>query len=391
MASQRSATSGKLFFLLFSLPFAGVGLGMLGSIWFSVWRSHQVQAHWPEVPAIIESVQLNSHRGSKGSITYSVTGTYHYEFKGTAHTSNRITFEIGSDSISTFHQRLHEELRNAKDSGRALTCRVDPATGEAVLRPAWRPEIVLFKALFATVFGGAGLGLFAAGIAGTRRARAERRLRERFPEEPWSWRPEWQSNILPARLGNGALASVIFLALFHGSTLPLWSVLPAAWAGGGAFPWLVTAVLLLGMVVSFFCGRSLLHWRKYRGTQLKLNLTPLLLGRTCSARLSFPREMPANLSIDFVLKCVRHVTTGSGKHARTVITELWRHQASASDPSGMSRSVEFTTELPANQPATRSDLHEDRIVWELTATADTPGVDLKVNFELPVSAAPRVA
>jgi len=391
MASTRSSTFGSLFFLLFGLPFAGVGLGMLGSIWFSVWRTHQVQAHWTEVAAIIESVQLNSRRGSKGSTTYEVTGTYHYEFKGAARTSQRITFETGSDNIGTFHQRLHEELSSAKDSGRALTCRVDPATGDAVLRPAWRPEMVLFKALFVTLFGGAGLGFFAAGVVGARTARAERRLRERFPGEPWSWRPEWQSNILPARLGNGALASVIFLALFHGSTLPLWSILPAAWAGGGRFPWWATTALLLGVVVSFFCGRSLLHWRKYRGTQLELNQTPLLLGRTCSARLSFPREMPAGLSVNFVLKCVRHVTTGSGKQARTVTTELWRHQASASDPSGMSRSVEFTVELPANQPATRSDNHADRIVWELTATADTPGVDLTVNFELPVSAASQAA
>ena len=383
---MRSSTIENLIFLLFSLPFAGIGLGMLGSIWFSAWRSHQAQTHWPEVPAIIESVQLESHRGSKGATTYEVTGTYHYEFNGRSRTSTRLTFETGSDKIGSFPQRLLDEIRSAKDAGRALICRVDPATGEAVLRPAWRPETVLFKGIFVLAFGGAGLALFAASVLGMGKGRAERRLRERFPEDPWAWRPEWQSNLLPAQLGNGALASALFLVLFHGSTLPLWTVLPAIWAEGGGFCGLILTVLLLGLPGTVFCGRCLRHWWRFRGTKLQLNLTPLLLGRSCFARLIFPGEMPAGFSVHGVLKCVRSVTTGGGKHARTVTTELWRHQASLSDPPGLAGWVGLAVQLPANQPPPHSDTPADQITWEFTATSDTPGVNMKLKFELPVAA-----
>ena len=42
--------------------------------------------------------------------------------------------------------------------------------------------------------------------------------------------------------------------------------------------------------------------------------------------------------------------------------------------------------LPAEAESTTLDNPDDQTVWTFTARADVPGVDMKLNFELPVFA-----
>ena len=99
--------------------------------------------------------------------------------------------------------------------------------------------------------------------------------------------------------------------------------------------------------------------------------------------------LPAGAIITFKLACVHRVVTGSGKHSKTTTTETWSHEDSLRGPFAPGQSLDFACELPEDAPETDQQNFRDVYLWILTATADIPGVDLKVNFELPVFDAPQ--
>jgi hypothetical protein len=73
-----------------------------------------------------------------------------------------VSIHRGSDNIGSFQRRAFEELTRCRASGRPFRCYVDPQNpANAVLYRQARWEMIAFYAMFALVFGGAGVGLLA--------------------------------------------------------------------------------------------------------------------------------------------------------------------------------------------------------------------------------------
>lgn len=372
---------------LFSLPFAAVGVGATIWVWRDVLRSREILTTWQPVPATIEKTDLEHHRGSKGGTTYETTAVYSYVVSGKTYRSEKLGLSSGADNIGHYHENLYRELKADEASQKTVTCYVNPADPtQAILRPAWRPEMALFKSLFGLVFSAVGLGLMAGTIVGAFGQSAQSRLKTRYPQQPWLWRAEWQTPVLRARLGKRMATAAAALVIIHAATGPLWSALPAAWESSGAFKWVLSGMLALVLVLSAFCVRVILHGRKFGSSRLELDKLLLAPGSLCNTRLYLPHTIPLGATVELMLVCSHSVTTGSGKQRRTNTTKVWTHREAATGLIGPWQAIPFSCRVPADVPVTTLDSTNDVHTWTFEAKADVPGVDLNLKFELPVFA-----
>jgi len=115
-------------------PRAGRGVGVvvlaacaiLGSIftWYftvGTWQEYFDARHWPEVPCVVESSRVQSHRGDD-STTYSVDILYRYAVNERAFRSNQYSF-IGGSSSGYADKRL---IVAQHPEGKATVCFVNP-------------------------------------------------------------------------------------------------------------------------------------------------------------------------------------------------------------------------------------------------------------------------
>ncbi len=370
---------------LFSLPFAAVGVFMTYSLWHDFLLSRHVVATWQVVPARIESVELARHRGSKGGTTYEARATYRYVFANVPHTGDRVGLSSGADNIGDFQERTHRALSEARRLGRAVDCYVNPDDpADAVLYPQWRPEMTLFKTIFGLAFGMVGLGMLSACLYGFVWETRSARLKRRHPDEPWLWKPEWHMPVLRSSLGMFAVVAGTILGWINLVTLPLWPALGPAWQADGVFKWILTAMLLAVVVASGYCLRTLLRARKFGRSRLELDKLPLVPGESVVTRLYIPRALPMSAELKIKLACSRKVTTGSGKQRRTDTTVVWNREIVLRGPFAPYEPVATKWTLPADAAQTELGDPDNGHTWELTAEADIPGVDLKLEFELPV-------
>jgi hypothetical protein len=376
---------------LFALPFAAVGVFMTAWMWKDVRESRHILANWAVVPAVIESADLKKSRGSKGGTSYEAAGAFSYVYEGRAYRSERVSISGGADNVGDYQHTLHRRMKSALQSGRKLDCRVNPADpAQAVLNAEWRPEMALFRAVFGVAFGGFGLSVLAGVVFAFFTWKRERRFKILHPQEPWLWRDAWRTPVIEARLGGGMIAAVAVLAWINITTWPLWSAVRPAWtAEGGAFKWLLSVALALVVVASAFCLRVIIHARKYRGARLDVGSLPLRPGAPVEARLYLPQALPLGAVLKMTLVSERSVTTGSGKQRRTTRTKLWSHEEEQTGPLAPRQEVVFRCRLPDDAEETVLETPENGVTWRFEARADVPGVDLKLDFELPVYRGPK--
>lgn len=390
MDKRRASIAGSLFLALFALPFAAVGVFMTGWVWHDVLESRRVLSTWRVVPATVEAVELKTSRTSKGGTTYQATATYAYTYDGNVYRGERVGLSGGFDNIGGYQRKTHRQLEAAQRTGRPVDCRVNPSDpSQAVLNAEWRPEMGLFHAVFGIVFGGVGLGLLSGGVLSVCADSRKARLKKLNPHEPWLWREEWQTPAMQARLGSGLVAATAVLVWINLATWPLWSTVRTSWAAEGAFKWVLSGVLILVLVVSALCLRTIIHARKYRGALLTINSLPLRPGQPVEVRLSLPQPLAIGAVLKLTLVSERSVSTGRGKQRNTVRTKLWSHEQEEGGPLAPGQAVVFRCILPEDSRETAFENPDDLTVWTFSARADVPGVDLKLNFELPVFRGPH--
>lgn len=341
-----------LFGSIFILAGLAVGFFLYFPAVSDWWRARD----WEETPCIIESAELRTSHGKNGP-TYSVAATYRYEFRGHSHQTDRVSLFGGSDNMGDFQQNAYHELDTARHQQRPFRCYVNPdQPAEAVLYRDLRWGMLVLFSLFPTLFPLAGGFVAFGGLSMSRTLRKSMRLREQHPDQPWKWKPEWAGDaITPAGdaliafiaaggwilLVQGPLVAAIFISgVFSETWLALLACLPA----------------LLGLLPLRAA------WRRYRTRQttgalaLRLRQSPLQPGGVLEGTLHFGRALSPLIPITLTARCIRKVTTGSGKSRTTSQQTLWEHTQSLHgaeaqrDDRGCSLPIRL--ELPADMPST---------------------------------------
>jgi hypothetical protein len=372
---------------LFALPFAAFGVGAF--VWgaFTLLDWHAA-AGWVEVPAELVSVDLQEHSGDD-STTYQATATYRYDYAGQSYTSHRVAIDKGSDNVGNFQQSLYYSLRSAHERLAQVTAYVDPQDpANAVLNRELRTGLLAMKMVFALVFGGVGFGLMFGARIGGKKLAAENALREKFPLEPWRWRPEWANGRIAGSSRSAAYVAIGFAVLWNLISLPLLYVLPGAIAGGNAAAAIGFLFPLVGVGLAVWAIRAWLQLKRFKVATLALDRVPVALGGRLKGTIRVEAAVPVTDHFRLELACVESSVSGSGKnrehHERMLWQKQWRVPRQQCQIGLQLTTIPVDTAVPNDQPETTSDDSSAEIGWRLDVTGECPGPDFWSRFELPV-------
>jgi hypothetical protein len=385
----RNAQMGSGCLVLFSLPFAAVGVGV-GFWLLSGIVTHSKMQQWQETPAKIVWAKLESHSGSKGGTTYQATAEYSYQFDGRQYTGRRVSLSSGSDNIGSYQQEVHRQLSQYQTSGRPFRCYVNPQQpADAILFRDLRWEMVAFQALFAEVFGAVGFGLLTGSVLGFFQARGNRALATLYPEEPWRWKREWADGKISS--SNRTSAIVLLVAAFYWNMMavPVLTVFPYHAIGKGNWlPLLLLVFPAVGLILILSVAVSVLRWRKYGKSAFEMAAVPGVIGGQLGGVIRVSKKVEPEEGFRQTLSCLHRVTTQNGKNSNTSENLLWQdeqliaRELSQSDPEQSAIPVLF--QIPYECRPTDEAEVNNQTIWRLTVSAKTPGLDYAAKFEVPV-------
>lgn len=386
MAKTKSSRWGIGCALLFALPFAGVG-AFMGYRFVSSILTWRDAAGWVETTAQIDSLELERHRG-KDSTSYQVVAEYTYQYDGSAYHGDRVGLFSGSDNVGDYHRMTHARLKSLRKRKQPIPCYVDPDNPQqALLDRQMRLGLLTFHAPFVVGFGAVGFGMLGWAAAGVWKQGSAKELAKLHPDEPWRWKPEWESGLVRSS-GVGKMAAWMLVALLWNATCgTLLAVAFAMESPGLTIFWVIVGLNLLGAVLLLYA--LFLFWRhlRYGTSELQLASVPGVIGGNLTGVVTLPARVPDEEGFNTKLLCQRQTTTRSGGESNTTIVTVWEDERligktlDSGDPSKTAVPVMFT--IPSDATATDPEAGAP-VSWKLKITAAAPGPDYLAEFEVPV-------
>ena len=256
----------------------------------------------------------------------------------------------------------------------------------------WTTALVF--GLLGLVFSGIGAGMH---FGFRQQAARAKRLAERqqlFPEEPWRWREDWADGPITDTMRQQMIASWFVAILWNAIALPstVLGIREALRTGEPAL-WFVTIFGLVGLGLLVSAILQTMRYRRFGVSALELETFPGFLGGTLAGRIRASLDLHEVPRIPIMLRCIRQVVTGTGKHRSTREEVLWEDQIDVvrTFREGASTLIHFTFRLPAGGMPSAPLPATDQVIWRLEAHAEVPGVDYHAIFEVPVFPPPTGA
>jgi hypothetical protein len=387
MAAKKGDRAAAGCLALFALPFAAVGVLALYLAASTVWTWTRMQS-WVEVPARLESLELEEHDGDD-STTYEVHATYRYSIGGRDFTGDRVAIGTMADNIGSFHQDLYKSLRRAENAGTPVTAYVDPAdSSSATLNRELRLGLLSLELVFGLVFGGVGFGLMIGGRYGFKKTSQERERAARHPDAPWLWREEWADGNIRSSARASAYAAAGFALLWNLIALPAGFFVPGEVAKGN-YPALIALVFpLVGIGLAVWAGRAWLQARRFKSATLALTRMPVALGGRLRGSIRVDSHVPATREFRIELSCVERVKHRTSKGSETSERIVWQNQWTVAREHCQLldnyTSIPLDLAIPRDAPAAGTIEDDDRVEWRLDASAECPGPDFWMRVNVPV-------
>ena len=381
--AKKTKKQGVGCLLLFSLPFAGVGVFMAWLALSTTFEWWQMQG-WVETEAQILHTSLDEHHDGEGGTTYEALAEYRYEFQGQQYTGDRVSISSTADNIGKYHQRKASLLRSHFVNKKPIPCYVNPRSpAESILFPELRVEKLAFYLLFVLLFGGFGCVAFGFNVFGKKKQSAEEALKETHPDEPWMWRPDWAKGEIRSASKATMIATILFAAFWNLVSSPLLFILPDELRKGNHLASLGFLFPVVGVGLIVWAVRSTLRWLKYGDTVFQMPETPGVIGGQLVGVVRIPSKVRTTSGFKNTLSCIHRYTTSSGDSQTTTERVLWQQSqtiAQELSPSSSSSAIPVQFQIPYGEKQSE----DDRIIWKLEVDADTAGTDFHVEFEVPV-------
>ena len=240
------------------------------------------------------------------------------------------------------------------------------------------------------IFAAPGLAICINGVRGAlRRRRLELRAQQN-PDAPWLGDYEWNTTHSRDDGGGRAVKNFIVAGFIGVFTVPF------AYVGffeDGAWPFAIGAVVMALVCLGVLWHAVYLVMRrlKYGGGRIEYDRFPLMLGSTLEARWTGTKPIGRYNRITFTLRCVEEQieVRGSGKNRskQYVRYQRWADTYEVEGPGEhrAGQSIPLTFLPPGDLPTTELRRNPPRY-WEVEIHADTPGVDFKQTYLVPVYA-----
>jgi len=385
--ANRNSKSGWGCLFLLSLPFAAGGVGV--AVWLAyTFLTYLSAQHWVETPAHIVHAELKISRGKGAS--YQAIAEYTYEFGGRKYKGDRVGLTGGADNIGSFQQNAYRELSNYEKFGKPFRCFVNPARPEeALLYREMRWEMAAIQVFIVLIFGFLGFGMMIGGMACYRKERARAALAAAHPESPWMWRADWAAGRIVASTKATMFSAVVLAAFWNLVSAPLWLVLPGEIVRKGNY-WALLGMVFpaIGLLLVLWAVYSIRRWMKYGQSEFQMADVPGVVGGQLAGVVRTSAKVRPDDGFHLVLRCVRRITTGSGKQRNTTEKILWEfkqivmHELLEDEPELSAIPVVFS--IPHDCWPSDDQNRDDQTIWRLTASAKVPGIDYSATFEVPV-------
>lgn len=248
------------------------------------------------------------------------------------------------------------------------------------------PEVVALAALGAAFLVGTGAYLRFAHRS-VREFEAEEQRRRQHPDQPWKWRKEWLGPAIASKDAAGVGLYWFLTVLVNAISTPAaYGILTNPDVPKPAYLALIFPVIGVGML--WTAVYKTMQWRKFGRTQFLPSTMPGALGGYLGGVIEVPARIALEKDARLTLKCLRRVTSGSGKQRHTTETVVWEREERI--PAEKWLSGPGQTQIPvlfhimAGQPATDLETVNNQVVWRLAATGEVPGIDFETTFEVPV-------
>ena len=356
MSQSKKNWGGLLFGLLFL--FAGLATAYVtaGSMIYGYIKS----SNWVEVKAQLSSLKLNYHQGDD-STTYSVSGTYSYQYGGVVYTSSDISLSKGSDNIGSYWQDLHDKLQHDRSNGNVIAL-VNPSNpSKSILDRTLRVYSLIFGAVFAFIFG--GLGVFIA-LAAWKGKPSKARQSQHISKDGIPSKEKAGFDFL---LGFGAIFFVIGTGI--GSM-----AIPKELAKGNHWVLLILIFAFIGLSLMVYALKQKALFKKFGPTPLTIDpQNPGLGGEFGASLLLFSKAHNSFIDPPVVmstLRCIRRYRSGKNTSSRTIWEESFPAYTKFVS-NGLRISTKF--HIPADGRASKQWSDGDGIEWELLIEGDFNG------------------
>lgn len=251
-----------------------------------------------------------------------------------------------------------------------------------------RPIVGVFGILFAL----AGGSFIVHGIRGLRRRARWQEFSMRRPDEPWyadyPWNADGEWDDTPQRFRRTVVAGIAWWAVL----IPIQSVLlreKLAWplfAFFGLFD-------LIGVFIFVYAGYLLVRRIRYGRTYVRFNRFPFFLGDRVDISFGTEKGIGAFDRMAFTLRCIeeRYETRGTGRNrSQQVVSYQVYADELVMDQRGIDEGGEAPLAFPLPDDGALTTILAERPpqYWELEIHAETPGVDFKGTYLVPVYAGP---
>jgi hypothetical protein len=380
-AAKRSK-AGLGCLMLFALPFAlfggGMGVVVARDLW--LWQAAQ---QWVETPATLLEAKLDSNSDGDGA-TYRATARYSYEINGRRYESEDVSLHSGSDNIGSYQQDRGRELEALLKAGGATVCYVSPHDPrDALLFRDLRPGMVVFKLMFAVVFGGVGFGLLAAALVGRRMESRKTEAEKSHPGKPWLWREDWSAGRIRSYDGPLAWFVTFFAIVWNGMS---WPIAVMVWLKDDVerAPQLLLALFpLIGAGMAMWCAYLWLRRLKWGVSEFEMAAVPGVLGGPVAGVIHAPGGIRPADGFRLRLVCNESTSETRGGETSTNVDARWDSEQTIHrelvSGSGGGAHIPVKFLVPYDLPPSGKD-----ITWKLEVKAETLGIDYFAAFEVPV-------
>jgi hypothetical protein len=245
-----------------------------------------------------------------------------------------------------------------------------------------------FGALFALVGG----GIIAGGIAVGRSVRRRKALVEAHPTEPWRANPAWASGTIQDASGWTVLFLWGFAIVWNGIA---WAAMFAARDDMRREKALMFLALfpLVGVLLLALAIYQTMRRLKFGRSILVMETMPGCVGGWLAGNVQTRAPIVADNGVHLALRCIRRVTTGSGKNSSTNETTLWESEQTIVGrlPQGSQggSAIPIAFKIPEKCRVSDDSNTRDQIVWRLRLQVALPGADYAADFVVPVFDAPQ--
>jgi hypothetical protein len=170
--------------------------------------------------------------------------------------------------------------------------------------------------------------------------------------------------------------------------LPAALIVPGEVANGNHLALIALLFPLVGIGLATWAVRAWLQVRRFKSATLILARTPVALGGRLRGTIRVDASVPVTKEFRIELTCVERTTSGTGKNRQSNERIVWQNQwtipRERCELMDSYSSIPLDLAIPADAPAASTLEDHARVEWRLDASAECPGPDFWMRFELPV-------